>query len=225
MPRGRTCPRLTPAAPLCLLLLTGAAPARENPAALCANAAAEAAAQTGVPYDVLLAIATVETGRNNEPWPWTVNFGGEGRWFDTAAEAEASVAEAIDQGATNLDLGCFQLNYHWHAKGFASLADMLDPRKNATYAAEFLAGHFAQTGDWALAAAAYHSATPEYAAAYQAKFEAVYAGAAEDAGPAPRDPANAGRRNSFPLLVAGATGARGSLVPTGSGGIRLIGAP
>lgn len=225
MPRGQTRLKLTSAAPLCLLLLVCAAPARENEAALCLDAAAEAAASTGVPYDVLLAIATVETGRNNEPWPWTVNFGGEGQWFDSAAEAEASVAEAIGQGATNLDLGCFQLNYRWHAEGFASLADMLDPRKNATYAAEFLAGHFAQTGDWALAAAAYHSATPEYAAAYQAKFEAVYAGTADDAAPPPRDPHNTRRQNSFPLLVAGATGARGSLVPKGSGGIRLIGVP
>lgn len=225
MPRRRICPRLMSAALLCLFLLTGAAPARENPAGLCLDAAAEAAARTGVPYDVLVAIAKVETGRNNEPWPWTVSFGGEGRWFDTAKEAEASVAEAIDQGATNFDLGCFQLNYRWHAKGFASLADMLDPQKNATYAAKFLAKHFAQTGDWALAAAAYHSATPKYAAAYQAKFEEVYAGTTNDTAPLRRDPAKAERRNTFPLLVAGATGAYGSLVPSASGGIPLIGTP
>lgn len=214
---------------LALSALSGLVPpprlhAREDPAGLCLDAAAEAASRTGVPYDVLLAISKVETGRNDRPWPWTVNFGGDGHWFDSAAEAEASVTEAVDRGVTNVDLGCFQLNYRWHAEGFASITDMLDPRQNATYAARFLARHFAETGDWALAAAAYHSATPEYAAAYKAKFEAAYGSTPSEASQTHEAPTTA-RENRFPLLVAGATGSRGSLVPAGSGGLRLIGAP
>jgi hypothetical protein len=193
--------------------------AREDPAGLCLAAAARAADQTGVPYDVLLAISTVETGRNNRPWPWTVNFGGDGHWFDTAAEAEASVADAVNRGVTNVDLGCFQLNYRWHAEGFGSISDMLDPDRNALYAAEFLADHFAETGDWALAAAAYHSATPEHAETYQAKFEAVYASLSGAEVPSVAEP----RVNRFPLLLGGNTGTGGSLVPQGPGGLRLIG--
>ena len=145
-----------------------------DPAALCRGAAATAASETGVPYDVLIAIATVETGRNDQPWPWTVNFGGEGHWYETAADAAGAVDQAVREGATNVDLGCFQLNYRWHGSAFASIEDMLDPAQNATYAADFLSQHYAQTGDWALAAAAYHSGTPEYANAYRAKFEATY---------------------------------------------------
>ena len=207
-------------------LLSNAVHGREDPSDHCLQAASDAAKRTGVPYDVLRAIATVETGREGRPWPWTVNFGGDGRWFDSAREAEASAAEALGQGATNVDLGCFQLNYRWHAEGFASVADMLDPVQNATYAAEFLAEHFAQTGDWALAAAAYHSATPEYATAYQAKFETVYAGLTDGSAPPTEAPPDLPEReNRFPLLMAGATGARGSLVPASAGGIRLIGAP
>lgn len=224
MPRRLACLRLSSCASFGVFLLSVAAPAREDPAALCLAAASDAATRTGVPYDVLIAISTVETGRNNRPWPWTVNFGGEGKWFDSAAEAEAGVAEALDRGATNVDLGCFQLNYRWHAQGFASIADMLDPEQNATYAAEFLAEHYAQTGDWTLAAAAYHSGTPEYAAAYQAKFEAAHAGLEGDL-PEPQVAPEVERLNRFPLLVAGVTGVGGSLVPTGSGGIRLIGGP
>lgn len=207
------------------LLLTSTAQAREDASNLCLEAASDAAERTGVPYDVLLAISKVETGRNERPWPWTVNFGGDGHWYDTAAEAEASVTEALDQGATNVDLGCFQLNYRWHSEGFGSVAEMLDPDRNAIYAANFLAEHYARTGDWAAAAAAYHSATPEYAEIYQAKFEAAYAGlgGAEPADAAP--PVAAERTNSFPLLMAGTTGRNGSLVPTGSRGHRLIGAP
>jgi hypothetical protein len=226
MPRRPACPTLSLAVSLCAVLLAAAVPAREDAASLCLDAASDAAAATGVPYDVLLAISKVETGRSNRPWPWTVNFGGEGKWFDTAAEAEASVADALARGATNVDLGCFQLNYRWHANGFASVADMLDPEQNATYAAKFLAKHFARSGDWALAAAAYHSATPEYAAAYQKKFELAYAGVDGSAPSVPQPPApDAERLNRFPLLVAGATGSGGSLVPTGSGGVRLIGGP
>lgn len=199
-----------------------AAHGREDPSNLCLRAASEASAETGVPYDVLLAISKVETGRDDRPWPWTVNFGGDGKWFDSAADAEKGVAEALDNGATNVDLGCFQLNYRWHADGFASIADMLDPRRNAIYAARFLAQQYARTGDWARAAAAYHSGTPEYAEAYQAKFEAVYAGL-DAANPAPAVPAQ--RDNRFPLLVAGSAASPGSLVPSGGGGMRLIGGP
>jgi len=225
MPRRSACPDLAPAAALCTLLLSSGLLAREDPAGLCLAAAADAAVRTGVPYDVLLAITRVETGRNNRPWPWTVNFGGEGKWFDTAAEAEASVAEAVEQGATNLDLGCFQLNYRWHSDKFDSIAAMLDPEENAIYAAQFLAGHFARTGDWALAAAAYHSVTPEHAERYKASFEAAYAGEIGSGPDAPAEPVATPRTNRFPLLLAGVTGARGSLVPTGTGGSPLIGAP
>lgn len=214
-----------PCAVVAALLLVTAAHAREDASSLCLQAASEAAKRTGVPYEVLLAISKVETGRNDRPWPWTVNFGGDGKWFDTAAEAEASVTDALDRGATNVDLGCFQLNYRWHADGFASVADMLDPDRNATYAANFLAKQFARTGDWARAAAAYHSGTPEYAEIYQAKFEAAYAGLDGSEPPQETLPVAEERANGFPLLLAGTTGRNGSLVPTGSGGLRLIGAP
>jgi Transglycosylase SLT domain len=195
----------------------------EDPSSLCLRAAADAASQTGVPNDVLLAIALVETGRDGQPWPWTVNAGGDGRWFDTPEEAEAHVAEILAEGVTNVDLGCFQLNYRWHAAAFTSIADMLDPDRNATYAAEFLAEHFAQSGDWTNAAAAYHSATPEYAEAYRTKFETAYAGLGDR--PEAAVPPDRARLNRFPLLVAGANGRNGSLVPTTAGGLPLIGGP
>ena len=200
---------------------------RSDPAALCHDAAAEASTATGVPLDVLLAVATVETGRNGQPWPWTVNFGGDGQWFDSAAEAAASVNQALRDGATNIDLGCFQLNYRWHAEAFGSVDDMLDPERNATYAAKYLSRHFDKTGDWALAAAAYHSATPEYARTYQGKFEATYARLASGTlSDLPQEaPTDATRSNGFPLLVAGAGGLKGSLFPSVAGGRRLIGAP
>lgn len=189
---------------------------------LCLVAAAEAADLTGVPYDVLLAISVVETGRSGEPWPWTVNVGGEGHWTETKEEAAALVEAALDVGLTNVDLGCFQLNLYWHAGAFVSIKDMLDPSRNALYAAEFLAGKFAETGDWALAAAAYHSATPEHAETYKASFEAAWGGVDPTL---PENTAPVETTNRFPLLIGGQAGRNGSLVPSTSGGLRLIGGP
>lgn len=196
---------------------------RGDPPGLCLDAAAQAAAETGVPYDVLVAIATVETGRNDQPWPWTVNFAGKGHWYDSADAAADGVDRALREGATNIDLGCFQLNYRWHASAFGSVEDMLDPARNARYAAEYLSQHFADTGDWALAAAAYHSATPEYAKIYQGKFEATYQRLAT--GTTKVEARREERENRFPLLVAGATGLNGSLFSPPSGGRPLIGGP
>ena len=48
-------------------------------------------------------------------------------------------------------------------KSFATIDDMFDPAANALYAAGFLHDLFEETGDWELAAGAYHSRTPEHA--------------------------------------------------------------
>jgi hypothetical protein len=202
--------------------------ASNDPAALCIKAARSAAEQTAVPYDALLAISVVETGRNLQPWPWTVNLGGEGHWLDTAQDAANLVQAALDQGQTNIDIGCFQLNYRWHASAFGSLEDMLDPDRNALYAAGYLAEHYARTGDWALSAAAYHSSTPEYADRYRARYEKIVAdlGGQPTAAPSTAAPSEVpARSNGFPLLMAGTSGRNGSLVPATSGGLRLLAAP
>jgi hypothetical protein len=169
----------------------------------------------------------VETGRDGQPWPWTVNFGGDGQWFASAADAEDAAYAALNSGEQNFDLGCFQLNYRWHGEAFASLATMLDPDENATYAAWFLLQQYQRTGDWATAAAAYHSATPEYAERYQARFETAYAainGADLPTAGVPIELAK-GPVNRFPLFVRGAAAGPGSIVPDTEGSGRLIGAP
>jgi hypothetical protein len=194
-----------------------------DPAALCTKAAHAASRQTGVPYDVLLAISVVETGRDLRPWPWTVNLGGEGHWLDSKAEAEGLIQTALEEGRTNIDIGCFQLNLRWHASAFSSIEEMLDPGRNALYAAGYLADMHARTGDWALAAAAYHSATPEHAERYGARYEKTVEALAAD----PSETASRDERpgNGFPLLTSGAPGSNGSLVPATSGGLRLLGGP
>jgi len=197
---------------------------------LCEGAARDASALTGVPLAVLQAIALAETGRRlpgaggtMRPWPWTVNHAGDGHWFDTQEQALAYATAARDQGISNIDLGCFQINHRWHSNAFASLQAMFDPAQNALYAARFLRSLYQKYGDWSQAAGAYHSTTPEYAARYRERFDALYAALegqdmAVVLASAPAVP----QPNLFPLLRIGARGAGASLVPLAGGGQSLI---
>ena len=148
-------------------------------AQLCDNAALTASRETGVPPGVMLALTRVETGRSRagviEPWPWTLNMGGPGSWHDSAEEALAAAVQAIATGRRNIDLGCFQINYHWHGARFTDLRQMLDPLANARYAARFLGDLHAEFGDWTAAVGAFHSRQPDTAARYLARYHAVRA--------------------------------------------------
>lgn len=218
---------------LAALVLVSPAQARKaNPADLCLTAARTASQETGVPLRVLHAITLTETGRRDEddgftPWPWALNRGGESHWFATRDEALDYVAETLATGTTNIDLGCFQLNWRWHNAGFASAAAMIDPEENALYAADLLARLYADSGDWSVAAGAYHSATPAHADRYTARFDTVYAALEGEtelafAGVPPPVEDDA-RTNGFPLLQAGAAGSIGSLVPLSDAARPLIG--
>ncbi|MEI4471364.1 lytic transglycosylase domain-containing protein [Frigidibacter sp. MR17.24] len=178
--------RLRPAgralAALAVLAPTAAPATAADPAAtsaLCDRAAATAARETGVPLDVLRAIALTETGRKSDgsfrAWPWTVNMEGAGHWFPDRESALAYVARERARGARSFDIGCFQINHLWHGKAFASVEQMFDPIAGARYAADFLAGLHAESGSWSRAAGAYHSRTPALAGRYAARFDRLRA--------------------------------------------------
>lgn len=210
-----------------VLILAAGPPASADEAQLCLDAARAAAAASDVPLSVLLAITRTETGRDSgdgvEPWPWTVNREGEGFWFDTRAEAIAFAEDSAAAGRDSFDTGCFQINYRWHGENFASVADMFDPRTNAFYAAEFLSRLYRESGDWSVAAGAYHSRTEVHATRYRARFDALRAEAvaagADSGGPVQvARSADAFRDNTFPLLQPReGRRAPGSLVPLDGG--------
>lgn len=198
------------------------------PAAMCDAAAAQVAAETDVPLDVLRAITRTETGRSRngtvEPWPWTVNMEGKGVWFDTEDPAQAYVDRHFSRGARSFDVGCFQINYKWHGRAFESVEAMFDPLTNARYAARFLAELFAETGDWSAAAGAYHSRTPKYAKRYRARFDRLRRNldppvqlAATPVPSAPR-PFLAARAPLFEAPAAASSARLGSLFPLAQGG-------
>lgn len=194
--------------------------APNDPPALCHDAAHAAARETGVPVEVLMAVSLTETGRKQGgsfvPWPWTLNIAGDGHWFDTRDSATRRAVQTLQSGQQSFDVGCFQINYRWHGKAFASLEAMMDPRTNALYAARYLTELYQESGDWTVAAGHYHSRTPQYADRYRK----VFARHLANLGPLPTTAPpllsqQPPRENRYPLLQAGAPPASmGSLVPT-----------
>lgn len=182
----------------------------------CDRAAHRAAKEWNVPVDILLAITRVETGRTREGqfagWPWTVNRGGAGQFFETRQQAILHAENALAAGDTNIDIGCFQINLHWHSKAFGSLDDMFDPTTNALYAASFLMKLHDETGDWEEAVGAFHSRRPDDAGVYLSKVARHLQGASkDDPNPyvTPRDRVSSSRRDA---LFSGSGGRLGSLV-------------
>lgn len=211
----------------CLLVVWGlwAGPlAAHSPAQLCDQAAIDAAQRHGVPLAVLRAIARVETGRDLGhgvvPWPWAIQAQGRGYWPPKRDDALARARALLADDARNFDLGCFQINFHWHGHHFDSLDQMIDPAQNADYAARLLRSHYQRLGDWVLAAGAYHSKTPDLAQRYRARVTTMMARLTDTPATAPTTPPTAHnaapmppRENGFALLVAAPSGEHGSLVP------------
>lgn len=192
----------------------------------CDRAALAAAATHGVPSQIMLAIARVETGRQRDgtlyPWPWAVNEAGRSHWFQTRAEAEAHVMAALDKGQNNIDIGCFQVNIRWHGAQFSSLQTMFDPAENADYAARFLVKNHEKTGNWVDAVARYHSTTPTHARSYIEKVEQVLVHLAQNGlhphhNDLPSPDTVYLEQNLFPLLQAGIGTGLASLAPLGAG--------
>ena len=217
---------------LLICLASTASGDRDRVAAICDSAAVTAARETGVPIDVLRAISLTETGRKTkagfEPWPWTVNMEGIGKWFEDVGAAQHYVDRHFARGARSFDVGCFQINYRWHGQAFSSIEEMFDPIMNARYAARFLSELHREFGDWSKAAGAYHSRTPKYAKRYAARFDRIRANLphrdeitlAEPESLSPVAPAEgtATRRNTYPFLMAATVTRGASLVPLQSAG-------
>ena len=136
------------------------------------------------PLSLLSAIGRVESGRvdahdgNVKAWPWSVNAEGRGYVFQTKSEAMAAVVALQARNVSSIDVGCMQVNLMYHPTAFRSLDDAFDPAANVRYAVKFLNQLFAETKDWSLAAAFYHSKTPDRALSYQQKVLAQLPGAA-----------------------------------------------
>ena len=153
---------------------------RPHDAAACDAAGQQAETALQLPPGLLRAIGRVESGRRDPvsgafgPWPWTINAGGQGRFFADSASAAAAVQALRDSGTASVDVGCFQVNLMHHPLAFRRVEDGFDPAANAAYAGRFLLSLRLRLGAWEAAVAAYHSATAERGEAYRARVYAAW---------------------------------------------------
>ena len=136
----------------------------------CISAILDAQERYQIPDNLLLAIGIQEAGRQIDGdvtvWPWAVNAEGTGMFFRTRDQAIGWVRTQQAQGVRSIDVGCMQINLHWHKGAFSSLEEAFDPVANARYAARFLQGLRAEEGTWWDAAGSYHSRTEDLRARY-----------------------------------------------------------
>ena len=133
----------------------------------------------GIPPRLLLAISTVESGRNidgisenKRPWPWTICANGRGYYCSTKSAAIATVKRLMARGIRNIDVGCMQVNLLHHSKAFKNLEEAFSPHANVNYAAQFFKSLKNNYNSWTHAVGYYHSKAAKY---YKPYCSLVYA--------------------------------------------------
>lgn len=116
-----------------------------------------AAERYQIPVGILYAVGLTETGRKGSLQPNAMNIEGRAVFPKSKAEALRIFTEARRGGTKLVDLGCMQINHHYHADKFASVAEMLDPHRNVDYAARFLVQLKQKHQSWSMAVARYHA--------------------------------------------------------------------
>ncbi|WGJ14489.1 transglycosylase SLT domain-containing protein [Methylocapsa sp. D3K7] len=124
---------------------------------VCEREMTEAAKRYDVPLGVLYAVGLTETGRRGSLQPFALNLHGPVFFAANLDEALHRFEEARKSGAWLIDVGCMQINHHFHGSHFRSLEAMFDPHENVDFAAHFLKELRAREGSWTLAAARYHA--------------------------------------------------------------------
>ncbi|MDV7141084.1 hypothetical protein R3X27_00170 [Tropicimonas sp. TH_r6] len=131
---------------------------------ICLEAASRSATQHGIPEAVMQAVATAESGKLQgetvRPWPWTVEADGKRRWFSDRDSAQSYLGQLRRSGRDDFFVGCFQLSHLSHAAAFASSDEMIDPARNADFAARFLLELHDRAGSWEAASRLFRIANP-----------------------------------------------------------------
>ena len=168
--------RLLPLALACALAaLLLPSPAYGSVRSVCDTYAAAHEQANRIPPGLLQAVARAESGRwlaedqATKPWPWTVTSGKDSFYLPSKDAAIAKVQELKASGRTNIDVGCMQINLHYHPKAFASLDEAFDPASNVAYGSKFLSELRLQTRSWGKATAFYHSQNRARGNAYRSK--------------------------------------------------------
>lgn len=126
-------------------------------AGLCELEIQAAAKKYQVPEGILYSVGLTETGRKGSLSPYALNVAGKAHFTSSINEAMNVFQNAQADGIKLIDLGCMQINHHFHSENFASVSEMFNPRKNVEYAAKFLRNLHDRHETWTMAVARYHA--------------------------------------------------------------------
>ncbi len=140
-----------------LIAFTSSGNARAAPANPCEGEMRAASAKYEVPLGVLYAVGLTESGRKDSLQPLAMNIAGTAYFATSLDDAIRRFGVAEAAGIKLIDVGCMQINHHFHGRAFASLKRMFDPHANVDYAARFLKVLRRREGSWTLAVARYHA--------------------------------------------------------------------
>lgn len=116
-----------------------------------------AADRHSVPAGILYAVGLAETGRKGSLQPYALNIEGKAVFARSMDDAIRTFERARNNGVKLIDLGCMQINHHYHGGEFPTVAAMLEPERNVSYAARFLRQLREREGSWTMAVARYHA--------------------------------------------------------------------
>jgi soluble lytic murein transglycosylase-like protein len=124
---------------------------------VCEREIAAAAIKYDIPEGILYSVGLTETGRKGSLQPWALNIEGKAVFAASRDDAWQAFENARRNGSKLIDLGCMQINHHYHGDQFADPRDMLSPRRNVEYAAKFLSRLHSKHVTWTMAVARYHA--------------------------------------------------------------------
>lgn len=116
-----------------------------------------------IPPKIFYAMALTESRRHRSsglvvrPWPWTVNFAGQGRFFESRGAAWRAIQDYLATGDRSVDIGLMQINWRYHQSSLQSVWSALDPYYNLSVAAEILNRCRERHEDWWDSVGCYHS--------------------------------------------------------------------
>jgi soluble lytic murein transglycosylase-like protein len=123
----------------------------------CEDAISAAAAKYDIPEGILYSVGLTETGRKGSLQPYAMNVEGKAHYFEGVEDALQAFQRAREGGAVLIDVGCMQINQHFHGENFTSVEAMFDPGRNVEYAARFLSNLHRRHETWTMAVARYHA--------------------------------------------------------------------
>ena len=127
------------------------------PAVSCEREIAVAARRYDIPLAVFYAVGLNETGSRGRLQPFSMNIDGRAVPNASLDQALRAFQAAKASGARMIDIGCMQINHHYHGENFPSLTAMFDPARNIDYAARFLRDLKTREKTWTMAVARYNA--------------------------------------------------------------------